>query len=219
MEAVSRPERGGVVVLLSGEGSNLAALLDALEPATVRAVISDRAEAGGLARAADRGLPAIPVVPRDHADRAAWEAVLQETIERFNPSLVVLAGFMRILSRTFTGRFAGRMLNIHPSLLPRYRGLDTHRRVLQAGDRLHGTSVHFVTEELDGGPVILQAEIPVLENDTETSLDQRIKSVEHRVYPQVVRWFLNNRLRLDDGRVILDDRVLDKPVVVPWGDE
>jgi phosphoribosylglycinamide formyltransferase-1 len=207
-----------VVVLVSGRGSNLkaiAARADAGElPIRIEAVISDRADAGALEWARDRGIPAAVLSPRDFADREAYGRALGDLVEGYAPQLVVLAGFMRILSDEFVLRFSGRMLNIHPSLLPRYPGLHTHRRALEAGDAEHGASVHFVTPELDGGPVVLQARVPVLPGDDEDTLAARVLREEHVIYPRCVGWFAAGRLALRDGAVWLDGKPLDAPVML-----
>ena len=206
-----------VVVLLSGTGSNLraiAAQANAGElPVEIRAVISDRPDAPGLAWAAAQGLRTVALPPRDFPDRAAFDRALAETVAGFDPGLVVLAGFMRILGDEFVDRFAGRLLNIHPSLLPKYRGLHTHRRALEAGDRHHGASVHFVTRELDGGPVVIQARVPVRDDDDEASLAARVLTEEHRIYPECIGWFASGRLQCRDGVVHLDGRPLTGPVL------
>jgi phosphoribosylglycinamide formyltransferase-1 len=204
-----------VVVLISGGGTNLQALIDAARrdlPIDLRAVVSNRPGAYGLERAAAAGIPTRVVDHRAFADRAAFDQALVDTIDAFSPGLVVLAGFMRILTPAFVGHYRGRLLNIHPSLLPRYQGLHTHRRVLEAGDREHGASVHFVTEELDGGPVIIQARVPVRSDDTEQTLAARVLEREHRIFPAAIRWFAEGRLRLDGARVVLDGTPLDAPV-------
>jgi phosphoribosylglycinamide formyltransferase-1 len=207
-----------VVVLVSGRGSNLKAIAAAADagalPIRIAAVVSDRADAGALDWARDRGIPAAVLSPRDFADRGAYGRALGDLVEGHAPQLVVLAGFMRILSDDFVLRFAGRMLNIHPSLLPRYPGLHTHRRALEAGDREHGASVHFVTPELDGGPVVLQARVPVLPGDDEDTLAARVLREEHVIYPRCVGWFAAGRLALRDGVVWLDGKPLDSPVVL-----
>lgn len=205
-----------LVVLVSGRGSNLRAIdaqIAAGElPARIRAVLSDRVDAPALAWAAERGLRAHAVAQRAGADRAAFDAALGDAIAEYEPGLVVLAGFMRILGADLVGRYAGRMLNIHPSLLPRHRGLHTHRCVLEAGETEHGASVHFVTTELDGGPVVLQARVPVLPGDDEATLAQRVLMQEHRIYPLAIRWFAEGRLRCDAEAAWLDGRRLDLPV-------
>ena len=206
-----------IVVLISGTGSNLRAIADQASagslPVEIRAVVSDRAEAAGLAWAADAGIATVALSPRAFPDRAAYDRELAVQVERFRPGLVVLAGFMRILGDEFVDRFAGRLLNIHPSLLPKYRGLHTHRRALEAGDREHGASVHFVTRELDGGPVVLQARVPVRDGDDEAALATRVLAEEHRIYPECIGWFATGRLQMRDGVVLLDGRRLESPVV------
>jgi phosphoribosylglycinamide formyltransferase-1 len=208
-----------VVVLISGRGSNLRAIaVRASEgglPIEIRAVVSDRADAPGLAWARDAGLHCAVLSPADFSDRAAYDAALAELVDGFRPGLVALAGFMRILGPAFVDRFRGRMLNIHPSLLPRHRGLRTHRRALEARDTEHGASVHFVTRELDGGPVVLQARIPVGTDDDEASLASRVLDEEHRIYPMAIDWFASGRLRWQDDAAWLDGRRLDGPVVTP----
>ncbi len=206
-----------VVVLISGSGSNLQALIDGaladFLPIVIRAVISNQADALGLERARRAGIVARVLSHRDYADRAAYDLALMALIDGFQPGLVVLAGFMRILTDGFVAHYQGRMLNIHPSLLPRFRGLHTHERALEAGDREHGATVHFVTEELDGGPAVLQARVPVEAGDDATSLAARVLMKEHRILPQVVRWFAQGRLRLGtDGLPRLDGETLLQPL-------
>jgi phosphoribosylglycinamide formyltransferase-1 len=206
-----------IVVLISGTGSNLRSIAervaDGTLPVEIRAVISDKPEARGLAWAAAQGIPTVALPPRDYADRAAFDRALGDTVAGFAPGLVVLAGFMRILGDEFVDRFAGRLVNIHPSLLPKYRGLHTHRRALEAGDREHGASVHFVTRELDGGPVVLQARVPVRDGDDESTLAAKVLAEEHLIYPECIGWFAAGRLRMQDGAAYLDGRRLDTPVV------
>jgi phosphoribosylglycinamide formyltransferase-1 len=208
-----------VVVLISGSGSNLQALIDAAGsgrlPVDLRAVISNEPRAFGLQRAAAAGIRSAVLDHRDFADRESYDRALAALVDRFEPGLVVLAGFMRILTPGFVARYQGRMFNIHPSLLPKYRGLHTHRRALEAGDKTHGASVHFVTDELDGGPLVLQAKVPVLPGDHEERLARRVLEREHRIYPLVVRWFAQGRLRLgDDGLPRLDGRTLEHPLML-----
>jgi phosphoribosylglycinamide formyltransferase-1 len=207
-----------VVVLVSGRGSNLkaiAARADSGElPIEIVAVVSDRAEAGALPWAASRGIATVVLSPADFPDRDAYGRALGELVERFRPGLVVLAGFMRILSDGFVNRFEGRLLNIHPSLLPRHPGLHTHRRAIEAGDTVHGASVHFVTSELDGGPVVLQATVPVLPGDDESRLAARVLTQEHVIYPRCIGWFATGRLELKDGVPWLDGAPLDAPVAI-----
>ena len=188
-----------VVLLLSGRGSNLQALIEAGIP--VSGVISNVAGAGGLAIAAAYGVPAQVVSHKDFGSREAFDAALSAVIDRLAPKLVALAGFMRILTPGFAQRYAGRLLNIHPSLLPAFTGLDTHARALAAGVKLHGCTVHFVTAELDHGPIVAQAAVPVRPEDTPEALAARVLSEEHALYPRALRWFLDGRLVLENGRV------------------
>lgn len=191
------------VILISGRGSNMESLLDARLPGTCAAVISNRPDAAGLASAAGRGVATAAIDHRGFASREDFDAALGAEIERHAPDLVLLAGFMRILGEAFVRRFEGRLLNIHPSLLPAFPGVKTHAQALAAGVRLHGCSVHFVTPALDGGPIIAQAAVPVLAGDDAESLGRRVLAEEHRLYPNVARWFLDGRLRLVDGRAQL----------------
>jgi phosphoribosylglycinamide formyltransferase-1 len=188
-----------VVLLISGRGSNMQAILDAGIP--VSAVISNRADAAGLALAAARGVPTAVVEHRAYPTREAFDAALAAEIDRHAPKLVALAGFMRVLTPGFVARYAGRLVNIHPSLLPEFPGLDTHARALAAGAKRHGCTVHFVTAQLDHGPVIAQASVPVLPGDTEQSLAARVLEQEHRIYPQALRWFLDGALVIEGDRV------------------
>ena len=193
-----------VVILISGRGSNMEALLEANLPARVAAVISNEPGARGLDTARRRNLPTAVMDHRAFGNRAAFDAALANEIDRHSPHLVLLAGFMRILTAAFVRAYEGRLLNIHPSLLPAFPGLDTHRRALQAGVRIHGCTVHFVTVELDHGPIVIQAAVPVLPDDTENALAARVLKEEHRIYPQAVRWFCEGRLGLTpDGRVVI----------------
>jgi phosphoribosylglycinamide formyltransferase-1 len=191
------------VILISGRGSNMEFLLDAGLPGVCAAVISNRPDVAGLASAAGRGIATIAIDHRSFASRDEFDAALATEIERHAPDLVLLAGFMRILTEGFVRRFEGRLLNIHPSLLPAFPGIRTHAQALAAGVRLHGCSVHFVTPALDGGPIIAQAAVPVQADDDEESLGRRVLTEEHRIYPRVARWFLEGRLRLVDGRAQL----------------
>ena len=195
------------VILISGRGSNMVSLLDAGLPGTCAAVISNRADAAGLAVAAGRGIATAAIDHRGFASREEFDAVLATEIEQHEPDLVLLAGFMRILTEGFVRRFEGRLLNIHPSLLPAFPGIKTHDRALAAGVRLHGCSVHFVTPALDGGPIIAQAAVPVQADDDEATLARRVLAEEHLLYPRVARWFLDGRLRLVDGRAQLAGEV------------
>ena len=188
-----------IVILISGRGSNMRAMIEAGLP--VAAVISNRADAAGLAYAADRGIATAIVPHRDYATREAFDAALAQAIDGFCPDLVALAGFMRILSDGFVLRYQGRMLNIHPSLLPAFPGLDTHSRALAAGVKLHGCTVHFVTAELDHGPIVIQAAVPVLPRDDDDALAARVLAQEHRIYPQAAHWFLEGKLVIESGVV------------------
>ena len=196
-----------VVVLISGSGTNLQALIDgaaAGQPYRICGVISNRPGARGLDRASSAGIPTRVLDHTAFADRTGFDAALGDAVESFEPGLVVLAGFMRILGDAFVERFAGRMLNIHPSLLPAFQGLHTHRRALEAGVSEHGASVHFVTSELDGGPVVAQVRVPVESGDTETILGARVLAREHELLPQVVTWFAEGRLEMRDGQIRFD---------------
>ena len=200
-----------VVVLISGSGSNLQALLNHFqdnESVTISAVISNKADAFGLQRAARAGVPTQVLSHRDYSDRLAFDQALIQVIDQYQPDLVVLAGFMRILTPEFTQHYQQRLMNIHPSLLPKYKGLDTHQRALEAGDTEHGCSVHFVTEHLDGGPVIIQASIAIEADDTVDSLAQKIHQLEHQIYQFAVQWFAEGRLQLANNAVVLDGHVL-----------
>ncbi|WP_028694789.1 phosphoribosylglycinamide formyltransferase [Pseudomonas cremoricolorata] len=201
-----------VVVLLSGSGSNLQALIDSSaapgSKVRVRAVIANRADAYGLQRAEAAGIATAVLDHKGFDGRDAFDAALMALIDGFAPQLVVLAGFMRILSGGFVRNYQGRLLNIHPSLLPLYKGLHTHQRALEAGDAEHGCSVHFVTEELDGGPLVVQAVIAVEPDDTAQSLAQRVHRQEHQIYPLAVRWFAEGRLRLGEEGALLDGQPL-----------
>jgi phosphoribosylglycinamide formyltransferase-1 len=193
------------VVLISGRGSNLRALLDAGLPGRCAEVISSRVDAEGLQSARDRGVACTAVDHREFAGRDAFDEALSARIERLAPDLILLAGFMRILGDGFVRRFSGRMLNIHPSLLPAFPGVRTHAQALAAGVRIHGCSVHFVTPSLDAGPIVIQAAVPVLAHDNEATLAERVLNQEHVIYPRAARWFLEDRLHLDGaGRVRLD---------------
>ncbi len=188
-----------LIILISGRGSNMQAMVEAGLP--VAAVISNRADAAGLKYAAARGIATAVVPHRDYATREAFDAALAQAIDGFRPELVALAGFMRILTEGFVLRYQGRLLNIHPSLLPAFPGLDTHARALAAGVKLHGATVHFVTAELDHGPIVMQAAVPVLAHDDEAQLAARVLTEEHRIYPQAARWFLDGKLVIESGVV------------------
>lgn len=201
-----------LVILLSGSGSNLQAFIDAGQrgelPATIAAVISNKADALGLQRAQQAGIATAVVDHRQYPDRESFDAELMRVIDTHQPDLVILAGFMRILTAGFVRHYAGRLMNIHPSLLPKYPGLNTHARAIEAGDREAGATVHFVTEELDGGPPIVQARVPILENDTPETLAARVLSKEHRIYPLAARWFAEGRLAYHNHKVTFDGQAL-----------
>jgi len=206
-----------LVVLISGSGSNLQAIIDAAAndlPAKVSAVISNRDDAYGLERARTAGIETRVLDHKPHSSRETYDQALIELIDSFQPGLVILAGFMRILSPLFVQHYHGRLLNIHPSLLPKYKGLHTHQRALEAGDTVHGASVHFVTEELDGGPIILQAKVPVEASDTEETLAARVLKQEHIIYPQVVRWFAEGRVAMNSNQLEMDGKPLNSPVII-----
>ena len=207
-----------IVILISGRGSNMEAIVDAPLPgARITAVISNRPDAAGLRFAAARGIATAVVDHKAYAERDEFDAALAQVIDAHAPDLVVLAGFMRVLTETFVTRYTGRLLNIHPSLLPAFPGLHTHRRALEAGVRVHGATVHFVTPSLDCGPVVIQAVVPVLAGDDEAALAKRVLAEEHRIYPQAVRWFVEDRLTVDArGRVSLrDERAVPQSCIVP----
>lgn len=207
-----------IVILISGRGSNMESLLNAVSsddlPVRVAAVLSNRPDAKGLETAAAKGIPTRIVDHKLFADREAFDVAMAEAIDVFTPDLVVLAGFMRILSEKFVNRYNGRLVNIHPSLLPSFPGLHTHQRALAEGVRVHGCTVHFVTPALDHGPIIVQAAVPVLDGDTEATLSARVLAQEHQVYPLAVRWFAEHRLRLVDGRVEFDALQVDDGALI-----
>lgn len=200
-----------VVILISGRGSNLQAMLEESRtgklPIEIRAVISNNPAAEGLQRAHAAGVPAEIIDHRDYAERSQFDAALMQAIDRHAPRLVILAGFMRILGDAFIRHYAGRLLNIHPSLLPAFKGIDTHARALAAGAAQHGASVHFVTNDLDGGPVIVQASVPVRVGDTADTLAARVLHEEHRILPLAIRWFAEERLSIRNGQVLLDGEI------------
>ncbi len=212
-----------IVILISGRGSNMEALIAARDagrlPVAIAAVVSNRADAGGLRTAAAAGIATEVLDHKAFAGREAFDAALAERIDAYAPDLVVLAGFMRILSEGFVRHYEGRLLNIHPSLLPSFPGLHTHRRALDEGVRVHGCTVHFVTPALDHGPVVIQAAVPVLDGDDEATLAARVLAQEHVVYPQAVRWFAEGRLQLVDGRVrVAGAAGGGAALIVPGGD-
>lgn len=212
---MTQPEKLPLVVLISGSGSNLQAVIDQVAaglPAEIRAVVSNRPGVRGLERARLAGIKTRVLDHKRYPDRESYDLALAGLLSEYQPKLVVLAGFMRILSPQFIQRFRGRMLNIHPSLLPKYRGLHTHRRALEAGDTEHGASVHFVTEELDGGPLVLQARVAIEPEDDEERLAAKVLTKEHIIYPMVIRWVAEGRLTCIDGQAVKDGRVLDRPL-------
>ncbi len=191
-----------IVILISGRGSNMQAIVEADLPVRIAAVISNQADAGGLSYARSKGIATRVVDHRSHASREAFDAALMQTIDALKPDLVVLAGFMRILTEGFVNHYQGRLINIHPSLLPAFPGLATHAQALKAGVKIHGCTVHFVTPQVDHGPIVAQAAVPVKADDTPASLAARVLAQEHRIYPQAIRWFAEDRLTITpDGRV------------------
>lgn len=207
---------GRIVILISGRGSNMQAILEAGLAPNVAAVISNNPGAAGLEFARAQGVETLVVDHRGYPDRAAFDAALAAKIRSYGPDLVVLAGFMRILTESFIGHFENRIMNIHPSLLPAFPGTNTHRRALDEGVRLHGCTVHFVVPEVDRGPIIVQAAVPVLPDDDEKSLADRVLAQEHRIYPMAVRWFLEGRLSVEEGRVrVAADCRYPDPVIAP----
>ena len=197
-----------IVILISGRGSNMEAVVRAAQaeqwPARIAAVISNKADAKGLEFAAQHGIPTAVVSNKDYPSREAFDAALQEVIDGFSPDLVVLAGFMRILTPGFVSHYENRMLNIHPSLLPLFPGLHTHEQALAAGEKTHGATVHFVTAELDHGPLVDQVSVPVLPGDTAEVLAARVLEQEWIMYPRAIRWFIEGRIKVEDGKVNID---------------
>ncbi|MBU2871291.1 phosphoribosylglycinamide formyltransferase [Colwellia sp. E2M01] len=201
-----------IVILISGSGTNLQAIIDACEdknyPGEVVGVLSNKEDAYGLTRAKNAEIPTVSLSHKGFASREDYDIALIKEIDNFDADVIVLAGFMRILTPAFVQHFQGKLINIHPSLLPKYQGLNTHQRAIDAGDKEHGVSVHFVTEELDGGPVILQAKVPVFDGDTVDDLSARVHEQEHRIYPLVVKWFAEKRLTMQGDNAVLDGNVL-----------
>lgn len=202
-----------IVVLISGNGSNLQAIIDAIENQTLNAdilaVISNQAEAFGLQRAAKANIPTQVLTAKSFATRLEYDLALQQLIDSYHPDVIVLAGFMRILSAAFVAHFQNKIINIHPSLLPNYPGLNTHERVLAAAEKIHGVSIHLVTAELDGGPIIAQAQLQINSDETIETLKQRIHQLEHQLYPEVLRWFAQRRLEIRDDKIYLDGVLLE----------
>jgi len=207
-----------LVILVSGGGSNLQSLIDGCTcgeiNAKVSAVISNNPNAGGLERAANSGIPNLAIDHRAFDSRESFDQALSELIDSFAPDLVILAGFMRILTPKLVNHYLGRMMNIHPSLLPAYPGLHTHRRALEAGDREAGATVHFVTPELDGGPSIIQARVTIDISDNEDSLASKVLAFEHQIYPEAVKWFCDNRLTMKTGAVTLDNTPIPEQGII-----
>jgi phosphoribosylglycinamide formyltransferase-1 len=206
-----------LVVLISGSGSNLQSIIDAATtdlPVEIKAVISNKDDAYGLERARTAGIETRVLDHKEFPDRDSYDQALGDLIEEYQPGLVILAGFMRILTPALVNRFHGRMFNIHPSLLPKYRGLHTHQRALEAGDKIHGATVHFVTEELDGGPLIIQAQVPILEQDDPDTLAARVLKQEHTIYPLAIRMFAEGELRMEEGVVYHQEKQLASPIML-----
>ncbi len=206
-----------IVILISGSGTNLQAIIDAVNQglinATIAAVISNRADTKGLQRAQHAHIKTAIIDQKEYQDRVSYDDALISEIDKYKPGLIVLAGYMRILTDNFISHYHGTILNIHPSLLPEFKGLHTHRRALEASKSVHGASVHFVSNELDSGPVVIQAEVPVLENDTEQSLAERVLLQEHVIYPMAIAWFVDGRLKMNGNKALLDNKVLDRPLL------
>lgn len=201
-----------IVVLISGGGTNLQAIIDACTnidyPGKIVGVVSNKGTAYGLTRAENSNIPTLILSHQDFSSREDYDIELIKKIDEFKPDIIVLAGFMRILTANFVQHFQGKLVNIHPSLLPKYQGLNTHQRAIDAGDKEHGVSVHFVTEELDGGPVILQAKVPIFQEDNIEALAARVHEQEHRIYPLVVKWLCQKRLVMQNDKAVLDGNVL-----------
>lgn len=217
MPAVSETRVG---VLISGRGSNMASLIEAAAqpgyPADIVTVISNKADAGGLVRAEEAGIDTVVIDHKAHADRESFDAALDAALEAANVEIVCLAGFMRLLTPGFTEKWRGRMINIHPALLPSFRGLHTHERALEAGVKIHGCTVHFVTPEMDVGPIIMQAAVPVLEGDTPDLLSARVLAQEHIIYPAALRLVCEGRARIEGERVVVDEfEVVERALVAP----
>lgn len=205
-----------LVVLLSGEGSNLQAIIEQIKAgninAEITAVISNCADANGLKRADKAGIPAVVLEHTHFTDRVAFDQSLAQIIDSYEPDLIVLAGFMRILSDSFVEQFKGKLVNIHPSLLPKYKGLQTHKRALENTDKEHGASVHFVIPELDSGSTIIHGIVPVKSDDSVESLTSRVHEIEHIIYPQTIKWLVEGKLKYKEGNVCFNDKLLEKPI-------
>ncbi len=206
-----------IVVVISGSGSNLQAFIDAFHVEQsvthIAAVISNRPGVFGLERASNAGIDNFVIDHQSFPDRETFDQAMASKIEQYDPDLIVLAGFMRILSERFVNQFMGKLLNIHPSLLPKYPGLDTHRKALENKELFHGSSVHFVTRELDGGPVIAQTRLALNHSDKEDTVMQKVQKLEHSLYPEIARWFLDGRLSLENNQISLDNQNLKSPVI------
>lgn len=201
-----------IVVLISGEGTNLQAIMDAVQEGKIKgkisAVIANRADAYGLTRAKQAGIAAICLDHTQFPSRHEYDQALRQSIDQYAADVLVLAGFMRILTDDFVNAYRGRMLNVHPSLLPKYKGMHTHQQAIDAGDSEHGASIHFVTNELDGGPVIIQSKVPVFSDDDSSTLAQRVQQQERQIYPLVIQWFCDKRLKMENGKAYLDGNEL-----------
>ncbi|MFT6625264.1 MAG: phosphoribosylglycinamide formyltransferase-1 [Cycloclasticus sp.] len=205
-----------IVVLLSGSGTTLQSIIDAKLPATLSAVISNKPNVQGLTRAKEANIPTHVLEHSAYSSREAFDQDLKKLIDNYQPDLVVLAGFMRILSDDFVHHYYGKLINIHPSLLPKYKGTHSHQRVMDDGEPLHGSSVHFVNTELDSGPILLQARLPVLPNDTVESLELRVKVKEHLIYPTAISWLAEGRIKLDNDQIYMDGKKMRGPVVMDY---
>lgn len=207
-----------LAILISGSGSNLQSFINEIESgqldANISVVISNKPDVKGLERAKNAGIPTEVIEHKNYSSREEFDLALVDTLNKYAVVLVILAGFMRILTPVFIQPFQGKLLNIHPSLLPKYPGLHTHQRAIEAGDAMAGATVHFVTEELDGGPPIIQARVPIHANDNSDSLAARVLTQEHIIYPRAVRWLTENRLRLDNGKVYLDEEPVSETGVI-----
>ena len=206
-----------LVILISGRGSNMQALIEAKLPLRITAVISNRPDAAGLEIAEMHGLETRVLDQRAYPGREAFDVALAEAIDTYEPDLVALAGFMRILGDGFVNHYGGRLMNVHPSLLPAFPGLNTHARALKEGVKIHGCTVHFVTSQVDHGPIISQAAVQIMPDDTEDTLATRVLQQEHRIYPEAVRWFMESRLRLSNNHVEVDNAVVDDSVLYSPG--
>lgn len=207
-------KRCKTAILISGSGSNLQSFIDRVGDSDIEivAVFSNRADAHGLIRAEKAGIDSVCIEQQDHIDREQYDRAVAAKLERWQPDLLILAGFMRILSPWFVRRYEGRILNIHPALLPAYPGLHTHERVIEAGDNWHGATVHFVTEELDGGPRVVQGRLATVAGESADALAARVLAIEHQIYPEAARWFAEQRLQFRDGNAWLEDELLTEPV-------